>query len=183
TMPRVKQMARKRVREAETRQEKGLRMKLQTKRDIHVSHVSLGKTQRNQAIKRKVPIRRGVGVLKEIRRYQRSTALLIPKMPFRRLVRCVLKNRNKELGKLDTEEIRIQSSAVDALQEAAEAYLIGVFEDCNMAAIHARRVTIMPRDLFLIRRIRGETYIVRQPDERTREERYAARCERENDDE
>jgi histone H3/H4 len=51
---------------------------------------------------------------------------------------------------------RFQSSAVLALQEAAEAYLVGLFEDTNLAAIHAKRVTIMPKDIQLARRIRGE---------------------------
>jgi hypothetical protein len=53
-------------------------------------------------------------------------------------------------------DLRFQSSAVLALQEAAEAYLVGLFEDTNLAAIHAKRVTIMPKDIQLARRIRGE---------------------------
>ena len=53
-------------------------------------------------------------------------------------------------------DLRFQSSAVMAMQEASEAYLVGVFEDTNLCAIHARRVTIMPKDMQLARRIRGE---------------------------
>ena len=53
-------------------------------------------------------------------------------------------------------EIRYQESAMLALQEAAEAYLVGYFEDANLCAIHAKRVTIMPKDIQLARRIRGE---------------------------
>ena len=53
--------------------------------------------------------------------------------------------------------IKFQSDAIMALQESAEAYLVGLFEDTNLAAIHARRVTIMPKDIILARRIRGET--------------------------
>uniref|UniRef100_M3YJI6 Core Histone H2A/H2B/H3 domain-containing protein n=1 Tax=Mustela putorius furo TaxID=9669 RepID=M3YJI6_MUSPF len=49
-----------------------------------------------------------------------------------------------------------ESSAVMALQEACEAYLVGLFEDTNLCAIHAKRVTIMPKDIQLARRIRGE---------------------------
>ena len=56
----------------------------------------------------------------------------------------------------DCQPCRFQSSAVLALQEAAEAYLVGLFEDTNLAAIHAKRVTIMPKDIQLARRIRGE---------------------------
>lgn len=53
-------------------------------------------------------------------------------------------------------ELRFQSAAIMALQEAAEAYLVGLFEDSNLCAIHAKRITIMPKDLQLARRIRGE---------------------------
>ncbi|KAL5225796.1 hypothetical protein ABZP36_012435 [Zizania latifolia] len=53
-------------------------------------------------------------------------------------------------------DLRFQSHAVLALQEAAEAYLVGLFEDTNLCAIHAKRVTIMPKDIQLARRIRGE---------------------------
>ncbi|KAL2500999.1 histone H3.3 [Forsythia ovata] len=52
-------------------------------------------------------------------------------------------------------DLRFQSHAVLALQEAAEAYLVGLFEDTNLCAIHAKRVTIMPKDIQLARRIRG----------------------------
>jgi histone H3 len=53
-------------------------------------------------------------------------------------------------------DLRFQKSALECLQEAAEAYLVGLFEDSNLAAIHAKRVTIMPKDMQLVRRIRGE---------------------------
>lgn len=86
--------------------------------------------------------------LREIRRYQKSTELLIRKLPFQHLVR--------EIAQDFKTNIRFQSSAMLALQESAEAYLIGLFEDTNMCAIHAKRVTIMPKDLQLARRIRGE---------------------------
>jgi len=92
--------------------------------------------------------RPGTVALREIRRYQRSTELLIRKLPFQRLVREIAQD-----FKID---FRLQSSAVVALQEAAEAYLIGLFEDTNLCAIHAKRVTIMPKDIQLARRIRGE---------------------------
>ncbi|KAF8371328.1 hypothetical protein PRIPAC_77757 [Pristionchus pacificus] len=83
-----------------------------------------------------------------IRRYQKSTELLIRKLPFQRLVREIAQDFKTDL--------RFQSSAVMALQEAAEAYLVGLFEDTNLCAIHAKRVTIMPKDIQLARRIRGE---------------------------
>ncbi len=90
----------------------------------------------------------GTVALREIRRYQKSTELLIRKLPFQRLVREIAQDYKTDL--------RFQSSAIAALQEAAEAYLVGLFEDSNLCAIHAKRVTIMPKDLQLARRIRGE---------------------------
>ncbi|KAJ7631649.1 histone-fold-containing protein [Mycena polygramma] len=92
--------------------------------------------------------RPGTVALREIRRYQKSTELLIRKLPFQRLVREIAQDFKTDL--------RFQSSAVMALQEAAEAYLVSLFEDTNLAAIHAKRVTIQPKDLALARRLRGE---------------------------
>ncbi len=98
--------------------------------------------------KKKMRYRPGTVALREIRRYQKSTDLLLKKAPFQRLVREVAQEYKNDL--------RFQSSAVMALQEASEAYLVGLFEDTNLCAIHAKRVTIMPKDMQLARRIRGE---------------------------
>jgi len=98
--------------------------------------------------KKKRRWRPGIVALREIRRFQKSTELLIRKLPFQRLVREIAYDFNTEL--------RFQSSAICALQEASEAYLVGLFEDTNLCAIHAKRVTIMPKDIQLARRIRGE---------------------------
>lgn len=98
--------------------------------------------------KKKRRFRPGTVALREIRRYQKSTNLLIRKAPFQRLVREIARDFKTEL--------RFQSSAIGALQEAAEAYLVGLFEDTNLCAIHARRVTIMTKDMHLARRLRGE---------------------------
>ena len=121
--------------------------------------------------------RPGTVALREIRRYQKGTELLIRKAPFQRLVR--------EIAQDFADDLRFQSTAVLALQEvswdavlvlvlhvfiillfvvsldciyqqAAEAYLIGLFEDTLLCAVHAKRVTIMPKDMQLARRIRGE---------------------------
>lgn len=100
------------------------------------------------AIKIPQRFRPGTVALREIRRYQKSTELLIRKRPFQRLVREIAQNFNPDL--------RFQSTTVLALQEAAEAYLTGLFEDANLCAIHAKRVTIMPKDMQLALRIRGE---------------------------
>lgn len=92
--------------------------------------------------------RPGATVLREIRRYQRSTNLLINKFPFQRLVRGIAQKVKPN--------VRFQSAAVMALQEACESYLVRLFEDTNLCAVHANRVTIMPKDMQLARRIRGE---------------------------
>ena len=99
-------------------------------------------------VKKAHRFRPGTVALREIRRYQKSTELLIRKLPFQRLVRDIAQEYKSDL--------RFQSSAVMALQEAAEAYMVGLFEDTNLCAIHAKRVTIMPKDMQLARRIRGE---------------------------
>ncbi|OKL56815.1 hypothetical protein UA08_07960 [Talaromyces atroroseus] len=94
----------------------------------------------------------GTVALKEIRQYQRSFDLLISKLPFARLVREVaLDLLPAEVGA----ELRWQSHAIQALQEAAEAFMVHLFEDTNLCAIHAKRVTIMQKDIQLARRIRG----------------------------
>ena len=90
----------------------------------------------------------GTVALREIRKYQKNTDLLIRKAPFQHLVRelaCAIKS-----------DLRMQSTALLALQEAAEAYLIGLFNDTNECALHAKHVTIMPKDMQLALRIRGE---------------------------
>ena len=99
-------------------------------------------------IKKPHRFRPGTVALREIRRYQKSTDLLLRRLPFQRLVREIAQDFKTEL--------RFQSSAVVALQEASEAYLVGLFEDSNLCAIHAKRVTIMVKDIQLARRIRGE---------------------------
>jgi len=99
-------------------------------------------------VKKPYRYRPGTVALREIRKYQKSTELLIRKLPFQRLVREIT-----EGFKLD---VRFQSTALLALQEASEAYLVSLFEDTNLCAIHAKRVTIMPKDMQLARRIRGE---------------------------
>ena len=92
--------------------------------------------------------RPGTVALREIRRYQKGTELLIRKLPFQRLVR--------EITQQFRADLRFQSAALQALQESTEAYLVGLFEDTNVCAIHAKRVTIFPKDMQLARRLRGE---------------------------
>ena len=106
-------------------------------------------------VKKRYRYRPGTVALKQIRQYQKSTELLIRKLPFQRLVREIAGDSEIITSPL-CGKVRFQSAAIMALQEAAEAYLVGLFEDSNLCAIHAKRVTIMPKDIQLARRIRGE---------------------------
>ena len=110
--------------------------------------VAVGLLDATGGVKKPHRYRPGTVALREIRKYQKSTELLIRKLPFQRLVREIAQDFKTDL--------RFQSSAILALQEASEAYLVGLFEDTNLCAIHAKRVTIMPKDIQLARRIRGE---------------------------
>ena len=98
--------------------------------------------------RKKMKFKPGTVALREIKRYQKSTDLLLPRAPFQRLVRDICRDIDSDL--------RFQAQALMALQESAEAYLTGVFEDANLCSIHAQRVTLMKKDMELARRIRGD---------------------------
>ena len=83
--------------------------------------------------------------LRDIRKLQKSTNLLIPKAPFYRLVREVIADINPNY--------RVQANAVMALHESSESFLLKMFEFSNYIAIHAKRVTLMPKDIHLLRKI------------------------------
>jgi len=132
-----------------------------TKQTARKDTIQSGKAPRkqlgNKAARKTAPVaslkkphrfKPGVVALREIRKYQKSTDLLLRRLPFQKLV--------KEIAVEYRSDLRFQSQAIVALQEAAEAYLVGLFEDTNLCAIHAKRVTIMPKDVQLARRIRGE---------------------------
>jgi histone H3 len=99
-------------------------------------------------VKKPHRFRPGTVALMQIRKYQKSQDLLIRKLPFQRLVREIAQDFKNDL--------HFQSTALLALQEASEAFLVSLFEDTNLCAIHAKRVTIFPKDMQLARRIRGE---------------------------
>ena len=92
--------------------------------------------------------RPGTVALREIHQYQKSTELLCRKLPVSHLIREIAQDFKTDL--------HFQASAIGALHEAFEDYLVKLFEDTNLCAIHARRVTIMPKDMQLARRIRSE---------------------------
>ena len=100
-------------------------------------------------VKKPMRYRPGTVALRQIRKYQKSTELLIQKIPFQRLVREVIQGMHFDW--------RIQSTALLALQEASEDYLVNLFEDSLLACIHAKRVTLQVKDMKLARRLRGET--------------------------
>ena len=101
-----------------------------------------------QAGKAPTRYRPGTIALNEIRHYQKRTDHLIPKLPFARLVREIANDIKTEL--------RFQANALAALHEAAEVYLVGLFEDTNLVCLHCKGVTIKPKDLQLARHIRGK---------------------------
>ena len=100
-------------------------------------------------MKRKFRLKAGTGALREIKRYQKSMSNLLPRASFQRVVREIA-------GEVGGADMRFQSQALVALQEATEAYVVGVFEDTNLCAIHAKRMTIHKKDMQLARRIRGD---------------------------
>lgn len=102
----------------------------------------------SKPVKKRHRYRPGTVALREIRKFQKSTELLIRKLPFQRLVR--------EIANDFYDGLRFQAAAIMALQEASEAYLVSLFEDVNLCAIHAKRVTIKAADMRLALRIRGE---------------------------
>ena len=108
----------------------------------------IAKLAPTNGVKKPHRYRPGTIALREIRKYQKSGELLIRMQPFQRLVREIAQDFKTGL--------RFQSSAVLALQEAAEAYIVSLFEDSNLCAIHSKRVTVMPKDIQLARRIRRD---------------------------
>ena len=103
-------------------------------------------TQDGEHAKRRT--RPGVKALREIKRYQKGTDTLVPRAPLQRLV--------KDITHKYKPEARYSLSAIEAVHQCIEAYMVGLFEDTGLCAIHARRKTIMTRDMRLARRIRGE---------------------------
>ena len=121
------------------------------KKQVVARLITEGQTSAVKTPKRgKRRYRPGALALKEIRRYQKDTKCLIPKRPFYRLVKEITQEY------LRKPEIRYQQAALEGLQEATEYYLVGLLDDANLCAIHARRITLMPKDILLAQRIRGE---------------------------
>lgn len=122
-----------------------------------------GKSAKSKTIKKAAPseggmkerkkphYKPGTVALREIKRYQKSMNMMLPKASFQRLVRSIAASFDPDL--------RFQSQSLVALQEASEAYIVSVFEDTNLCAIHAKRMTVMKKDMDLARRIRGDRHL------------------------
>ena len=98
-------------------------------------------------VRKRRRFRPGTRALLQIRKYQKSTELLIRKLPFQRLVREVVQEMFK------TKSYRFQSTAILALQEASEDFLVHMFSQCNDICIHGKRVTVQQKDIQLWRRL------------------------------
>jgi len=112
-----------------------------------------GKMKRKTApldagIKKPHRYRPGTVALRQIRRYQKSTDLLLRKLPFQRLVRDIAQQLRPD--------VRMQPEALQAMQHSLEHYIVSVFEDSNLSSLHAKRVTVMAKDVQLAQRLRGE---------------------------
>ena len=129
----------------------------------------MAKASKTKAIKKSAPAeggmkekkvnkrKAGTVALREVKRYQKSMDVILPRAAFLRVIKNIAHDYDSTM--------RFQSQAVQALQEAAEAYIVGVFEDTNLCAIHAKRQTILKKDMYLACRIRGDRnfdYIDRQ---------------------
>ena len=119
-------------------------MKMQKSKQIKKTAPAEGGMKEKKARKN----RPGTVSLREVKKYQKSINMLLPRAPFQRLVRSICMDMDDQL--------RFQPDALFALQEATEAYVVGLFEDTNLCAIHAKRVTVQKKDMDLARRIRGD---------------------------
>jgi len=115
----------------------------------HLASKIVARAHKTKAGAEKKPhrYRPGTVALREIRKYQKTSNLLIPKLPFQRLVREIAQDYKTDL--------RFQAGAVTALQEASEAYLVRLFTEAGKCALHSKRVTVIPQDMRLARRLQG----------------------------
>ena len=141
--------------------------------------LQLGATS-TRGIKRPHCNRPGMVVLREIRRYQKSTECLIKRSPFQKLIREISQEYRvcPQGPGTPSIQMRFQSTAIATLQEAAENFIVGLFEDVNLSAVHAKRVTVMLQDVRIALRIRGDHYRWRiTPEDAVRYEHHNRRTE------
>ncbi|KAK3258198.1 hypothetical protein CYMTET_32748 [Cymbomonas tetramitiformis] len=147
TMARTKQTARKSAGGKKTLV--GITLKKTARITLNKTAKAQDTSQKN-AVRVKRRHRPGVVALREIRHYQKTTDLVLRKLPFQRLVREIVATAPGVMR-----EVRFQHSALDALQECTEQYMVGLLEESNYCAFHGKRVTVMPKDIQLARRLRG----------------------------
>lgn len=141
-MPIGRNMARK----STTRNGNLTSKRLRERRPIEVATSTTNQAQRSSRKKNRSSGRKKeIIALREIRRYQKSTELLIPKIAFQRLAR--------EISQSFKDNMQFQVNSLEALHEAAENFIVRLMEDANLCAIHAKRVTVMPRDIKLAMRL------------------------------
>ena len=127
----------------------------------HLLHKLIGQNKSSTGgIKKPHRYQPGLLALREIRRYQQSTDCLIKRTPFNKLIKEISQEYRvcPDGPGTPSVQVRFQSTALAALQEAAENFLVGLFEDVNLLAVHAKRVTVMPRDIRLALRIQGDHF-------------------------
>lgn len=120
--------------------------RLRKRRPIEVDTTADQALQSLRIGRRSRKSRKELIALREIRRYQKTTELLIPRIKFQRLAR--------EITQSFKSNMQFQVNSLEALHEAAENFIVGLMEDANLCAIHAKRVTVMPRDIQLAMRLR-----------------------------
>ena len=122
--------------------------KLITKAAVQAKKKTKKEIERAKELRKLNQNKQSLQALREIRQYQKSTKLLVPKLPFQRLIREVAQDFKTDL--------RFQSQAIMALQEATEIYLVNLYEHSMLCVIHGKQVTLMPKDMKLVRHICGE---------------------------
>ena len=140
-------MARTVAKEMEQRRVNGMRVKLSASAVAAVGGV----------VKRKPRFRPGTVALREIRKYQRTTDLMIQKKPFYRLVKEIGNNVMGKIGIQKAKGMRYTKASLDTTQEIVESWMTTVLEDAQMVALHGRRVKVQVKDLMLVMRMRHET--------------------------
>ena len=123
-----------------------VRTKITARKEIGDGKSVRSKKSSKGSARRKRRFRPGTVALREIRKYQKSTKLLIRKIPFQRLVREIV-------YKMKDKDFKFQSTALLALQEASEGFLVNMFDQCNHIAIHGKRTTVMVKDIRLWKRL------------------------------
>ena len=146
----------------------------------HMLHKLLKWTSSTSRIKKPHRYHPGLLTLREIHKYQQSMESLIRRTPFNKLIKEISQEYRicPEGSGTPSVQVRFQSTALAALQEGAENFLVGLFEDVNLLAVHTKRVTVMPCDIRLALRIRGDNFHWRiTPEDAAHYERHQKRTE------